>query len=85
VVTATQTDADSYDAKVLKRGNFSEDKRKYAHVTGMVGINQTDREKAEGLYRLNWVVLRELEFSESKCVWTAGCLAIGNPAIVSTF
>lgn len=85
VITATQTDTDSYDAKTLARDNFSEDKRKYAHVTGMVGINQTDSEKDLALYRLNWVVLRNLEFSEKKCVWCAACLAVGNPCVLSTF
>lgn len=84
-VTATQTDADSYAAKVLRRENFSEDKRKYAHVTGMVGINQTDQEKDAGLYRLNFVVLRELEFAETKCVHAASCLAVAAPFVVSTF
>jgi len=85
VVTATQTDADSYDERVLKKHNFSEDKRKYAHVTGMVGINQTFNEKKKGLFRLNWVALRDLDFEETKCVWLASCLAVGNPCVLSTF
>jgi hypothetical protein len=85
VATLTQTDADSYHRPLLKRDNFSEDKRKYAHVTGTVGINQNADEKTAGLYRLNWVVLRELEFSEEKCVWCAACLALGNPAVRSIF
>ncbi len=85
LVTATQTDADSYHQRILTRDNFSEDKRKYSHVTGMAGINQTPDEKVEELYRLNWVVLRELEFSEKKCVWTAACLPLANPCVVSSF
>lgn len=85
LVTATQSDAAGYDAKVLKRHNFSEDKRKNSHVTGMVGINQTDKEKEQGLYRLNWVVGRDLEFSETKCVYTASCLALANPCVKSCF
>lgn len=85
VVTATQTDTDGYSARVLARDNFSEDKRKNAHVTGMIGINQSDREKAGGLYRLNWVVARDLEFGEKKCLWLASCLAVANPCVLSTF
>jgi replicative DNA helicase len=85
VLTATQSDSASYDAKTLKKSNFSEDKRKLAHVTGMIGINQTDDEKGKGIMRLNWVVLRENEFSESKCIWVAGCLDIGRPVIKSCF
>lgn len=85
VVTATQTNADAYTARTLSRENFSEDKRKLAHVTGMVGINQTDAEKKKSLYRLNWVVLRELEFSESDCVWCASALGAASPAVLSCF
>jgi len=85
VVTATQSDAASYDSWVLGRKHFSEDKRKYAHVTGMFGLNQRKEEKDIGVYRLNWIVLRDLEFSENTCVYTAGHLAVGQPAMVSTF
>lgn len=83
VVTATQADAASYEAKVITRQNFSEDKRKLSHVTGMVGINQTEIEKQQGLYRLNWVLLREGDYYETRCVWTAACLTLSNPAVKS--
>lgn len=83
VLTATQSDAASYSADTLRRSHFSEDKRKLAHVTGMAGINQTEGEKERGLYRLNWIVLREDVFLESRCVTAAGALALANPAIRS--
>lgn len=85
VVTATQTNASSYKADLITKSNFSEDKRKLAHVTGMIGLNATTEEKENQVTRLNWVVLREEEFSESRCVHAAGCLALGNPAIISCF
>jgi len=85
VVTATQSNAASYGAEVIRRKHFSEDKRKFAHVTGMVGINQTDDEKALGMYRLNWTALREGAYSESRCVTVAGCLEITSPCIISTW
>lgn len=85
VVTATQADANSYTTNTIGRSNFSEDKRKFAHVTGMVGLNATPEEKENGITRLNWIVLRESAFSETHCCHVAGCLAIGNPAIRSTF
>lgn len=85
VVTATQSDAASYDKGTLGMGNFSDDRRKIDHVTGMVGINQTEREKKSDLMRLNWVSLRDNEFHQSECVHVAGCLKIGNPAIKSCF
>lgn len=86
VVTATQSDAESYDAHTLGRRHFSEDKRKYAHVTGMFGLNQSPKtEKEPGIYRLNWIVLRDGAFSENDFVYVAGNLALGQPAMVSTF
>ena len=85
VVTATQADANSYNANTIGRSNFSEDKRKLAHVTGLVGLNANSDEKECGILRLNWIVLRESAFTETQCVHVAGCLEIGNPAIRATF
>jgi hypothetical protein len=85
VFTATQSDADSYDAIIMNKSNFSDDKRKIAHVTGMIGLNQTPGEKDYEIMRLNWIVRREEEFHEKRCVYVAGCLSIGNPAIKSCF
>ena len=84
-MTATQADAASYKQDTIDSSNFSEDKRKLAHVTGMVGINSSEAEKEFGLQRLNWIVLRESDFNSSRCVHVAGCLDVGNPAILSTF
>jgi hypothetical protein len=85
VVTATQADAASYSADTISRKNFSEDKRKLAHCTGMVGLNATAPEEERNLMRLNWVVLREGAFSASKCVHVATCFDICNPAVLSTW
>jgi len=85
VVTATQGDAGAYDAKIITKKNFSGDKRKNAHVTGTIGLNQNADEKDIGIMRLNWAILRDSPFSERKCVWVAGCLAIANPAVKSIF
>lgn len=83
IVTASQADANSYSSYVITKKNFTDDKRKLAHVTGMIGLNQTEEEKQLGLMRLNWVVRRESEFSETACCHVAGCLGIGNPAMKS--
>jgi hypothetical protein len=40
LIAPTQADAKSYEQALLKLGNFSEDKRKLAHVTAMYGLNQ---------------------------------------------
>lgn len=85
LMTATQSDAASYDRGTMKMGNFSDDRRKIDSVTGMIGINQTESEKKKGIMRLNWVSLRDDDFHTSYCVHVAGCLAIANPAIRSCF
>lgn len=83
VVTATQANAASYTAESLSMSNFSEDKRKFAHVTAMVGINQTPLEKESQIQRLNYLVRREDEFFSSRHVYVAGCLAVANPCVRS--
>lgn len=85
LATATQIKAAGYSARTLSRKDFGGNHLKLAHVTGMVGINQTDAEKRDELYRLNWVVGRDLDFPEDQCVWTAACLAVGQPAVLSSF
>ena len=83
VITATQADAASYEAINLRPKNFSEDKRKYGHVTGMLGLNQTDEDKRRGIMRINWLVLREGEYKVTHMVKILQCLQIGKPMIAS--
>lgn len=85
VVTATQADAKSYTRNRLSVCNFSEDKRKYAHVTAMYGLNQDtqDREKKIGLMRINEIVIREGEFSNLNEVTVLQNLKRGRPFIGS--
>lgn len=85
ILTATQTNADSYDADLIGMGNFSEDKRKHSHVTGSFALNQSDEEKELGLYRLNWLTGRDWEYSTKKAVYVAGCAALQSPFMLSTF
>lgn len=83
VLTATQADAASYTAQTITRSNFSEDKRKLAHVTGMCGINQTAIEKQLDVTRLDWVLGRELEITKPCNV--AGCRSLGRVAVLAGF
>lgn len=85
LITATQSDAASYDRDTMKMKNFSDDRRKIDSVTGMIGINQTASEKKKGLMRLNWVSLRDDGYHIGQCVNVAGCLEIANPAMKSCF
>lgn len=85
LITATQADAASYDKSIIGKSNFSEDKRKLAHVTGMIGINQIPEEQKLGVFRLNWIVRREAEFSEYRCINVASCLVLSRPIVLTLF
>ena len=85
VVTATQADTPSYSANLLSRNNFTDDKRKSAHITGMIGINVSAEEKEIGITRLNWIYMRDMPFSESHFIYCAGCKSLANPAIKSCY
>ena len=78
VIAPTQADAASYDLQTLTAKNFSEDKRKLSHVTGMLGLNQNPEEKQAWIMRLNWIVLREAPFSIDKCLYVGQCLPIAR-------
>lgn len=85
VVTATQADTESFGTYTLTRRNFTGDRRKLDHVSGMVGINQVQSEKTDRVYRLNWIVRRDLTFDDSVPLWCAAALDIANPCVLSTF
>jgi len=85
VITATQADARSYSSNRLGLSNFSEDKRKYAHVTAMYGLNQDPKgvEKKLGILRINELVIREGEFSNDNEVTVLQDLYQGRPFLES--
>lgn len=82
-VTGTQANAQAYKRESQDRSSFSNDKRKMAHVTGIIGLNQNSDtlEKLE-LMKLNWAVPPRGS-SKPNPVWCAGCLAIANPVVLS--
>lgn len=81
LITATQADASSYTQDRLGMSNFTEDKRKLAHVTAMYGLNQDakGREKAMGLIRINEIVVREGDFASKNQVYVMQNLQCGRP------
>lgn len=87
VITPTQTDADSYTKDRLEMSNFSEDRRKYDHVTAMYGLNQDKdgREKGLGIMRINRIVLREGDFHSSQEVHVLQKLDMGRPFLGSYY
>lgn len=82
VVTATQADADAMERNVLGLNNFSEDVRKYAHVTAMFTLNQTDGEKEQGLLRIGKLLVRKGK-STNETVTVLQSLQTGQPCIAS--
>lgn len=87
LISPTQADAASYKTYRLDLDNFSEDKRKYAHVTAMYGLNQDPqgREKELGLMRINRLVIREGDFHSTQEVFVLQRLQIGRPHLGSFY
>jgi len=87
VATATQADANSYDQDTLSLKNFSEDKRKYSHVTAFYGLNQDKKgiEKRLGMLRINELLVRDDEGSTGKQVCVIQALQQGKPFVSSFF
>lgn len=65
VITATQANRDAGEKEIITEANMSEDKRKNAHVTGLIGINQTPREKQLHIQRLAWILNREADIPQN--------------------
>lgn len=85
LITATQADADSYGKEYLELKNFSEDKRKYAHATCFISLNQTQEEKNMGIIRYGKMLAREDEFDIRNHVAVMQCLSKGKPHVGSFF
>jgi hypothetical protein len=85
VVAPTQTNADAYKRHTLTLQNYSEDKRKFAHVTAMYGLNQDvdGREKKIGILRINEIIKREGSFDIGEQVHVLQRLEIGRPFLGS--
>jgi len=81
MITATQADSRAYVKNRLDLSNFSEDKRKYAHVTAMYGLNQDakGREKQLGILYINELLLREGEYDPKSGVYVLQSLKTGRP------
>lgn len=83
VLGATQSDASSFDAKILSKKHFSEDKRKLDHATDIFGINMNKNEKKKGIARYNSIVTREND--GDRVVHVLHRLQIGKPYLGSYY
>lgn len=82
-ITVTQADAGSYSKDSQDLTNFSEDKRKYGHVTAMYALNQTPEEKRKQILRIGELVVRENDFDMHRQVTVTQCLSISKPYVDS--
>lgn len=83
IVTATQAAGRGYGKASLEMGDYSEDKRKYGHVTGMYALNQTEDEKEAGIMRIGVLAQRAGEFFTRREVHVAQVLRFGQPVMFS--
>jgi hypothetical protein len=84
LISATQAAMTSYGKHTQTLADFSEDKRKYGHVTAMYGMNQTLEEKRIGIMRLNELVKREGASDVTQCA-VLQRLEIGKPFVGSLY
>jgi hypothetical protein len=85
VIGGTQADAESYGKESLTRQNFSNDKRKFSHVTSMITLQQTLQEKRDKCLRVGQLFIREDDYNESDKVVILQSLERGRPVIDSFF
>ena len=85
VITATQASKETHKKRQVGVTDISEDKRKLAHVTNMIALNQTPEEKRAGIMRISQLAVREDEFDVEANVCVLQQLRVGNPCIASYF
>lgn len=85
LITATQSNVMGHMVKSLDLSNFSEDKRKYAHVTAMYSLNQTPDERKKGVIRIGEMILRDDEYNSDRQCLVLQCLQRGRPYLDSYF
>lgn len=83
VITGTQSDAKSYKKVLLSLDNFSEDKRKFGHVTHFFSFNKTEKEENMGCMRVGTLLLREDEIHLIKEATVLQCYKQGQPYLAS--
>lgn len=85
LVTATQSNAAAYKSKLMDRSHFSGSKLKHAHVSGMIALNVSTIDKEQQVTRLNWLDRRDLPSIETLVCYSAGCISLANPAVLSSY
>jgi len=81
MVTVSQSDRNSFNTDITE-SSIAEDIRKLAHVTCMLGLNQTPEEAKNGIMRVKQIAIREgKKMFESAVVLY--CFSIGRAVLDS--
>jgi len=83
VVTADQSDAAGRNQRSLNTSNFSEDKRKDAHLDVRIALNQLPPEKKDKVARVGVLFHRHNEYYIEKEVMILQELSLGQPMLDS--
>jgi len=83
VITATQSDAQSYKSPQVREQHFTEHKGKYGHVTAIWTLNQTPAEKRDKVIRIGRMFVREDDYDVNKTCMVLECRDIGRPYLNS--
>ncbi len=81
LVTATQAKASAFEAEYQTRMALSEDKRKAAYPTAILGLGSTQEERSKQVAKLNFIVRRDDVCDETVHLYLAQCLALCNPMV----
>lgn len=85
VITATQAKGGAYNSDTQSRVLISEDKRKAAHPTAMIGLASVQEEREQQVYHMNFILRRDDVCIESQKLYFAQCLAVCNPMVKCYF
>ena len=85
VIVPTQADAKSYTKDSITLDNFSEDKRKFGHVTHFFANNKNKTEENYGCVRFDRLLLREQSAKIVQQATMLQFLAIDHPHVASFF
>jgi hypothetical protein len=88
LLTASQVNKEAYSSFWLGKVNFTGSKGIWAHANAAIGINMNEYERESQVCRLNYIVLREMEFLAdlpSRHIAVAGSPHRGRFHLVSRF
>jgi len=83
VITASQSNKASHNKSQIDQMDTTEDKRKLGHVTTMLALNQTPKEKRQSIMRISNILSREMDFDVGKNAVVLESRALGKPYIDS--